>query len=164
MLKFDTDIETKADDHCFIYNTPIWGVDERIERIEESYLEGDETSELSFAERVEVRKAKRLIENLEYLRLCLRVDEALDQDKWTLREKLKFLDEYGGGQTTTALQEDFAPLSFTFSIRNEDGGEVFHGGLIFHGSAPPEEVRKHQKNPEKIREIVDFKTGWSIHT
>ncbi len=81
----------------------------------------------------------------------------------TLKSRLEYLENYGGGKMRVRLMKDFAPHSFSFVIEQPAGDgwrHLFTGGLIFHGTldgfgnggAPTYAV------------ALATSVGWSIHT
>jgi len=82
-----------------------------------------------------------------------------------LKEKFKYLEEYGTGDTVVHIRKDFAPMSFSFMMyrKDKETGDPkpwFNGGMIYHGphdnggdgSAPTFSVN------------LSPTDGWSIHT
>ncbi len=71
-----------------------------------------------------------------------------------------YLRDYAGGKCVCELYKDFAPYSFYFVMRDQNGEIWFNGGMIFHGqidgygsgSAPTFSV------------TLEPCDGWSIHT
>jgi len=81
-----------------------------------------------------------------------------------LEERLRFLEEYAGGENTRCrLFPDFAPYSFEFVMQRRVKGEWiywFAGGLIYHG---PHDGHGSGAGPA-FAVTVEPTRGWSIHT
>ncbi|MFB6375551.1 MAG: hypothetical protein ABEN55_21080 [Bradymonadaceae bacterium] len=150
------------------WDTPIEGLTQRIEHLDDEYVCRLEHDEIPYTEKAEAREAQRIVNKISYIRMCLKASEAIrdqfDRGNEHLRERLKFVDQYRRDVHPATLMEDFAPLSMKFSIHHFGGGHMFHGGIIFHGQASQEQVRKHQDDADKLRDIIDPQNGWSIHT
>lgn len=92
-----------------------------------------------------------------------------------LRRNLEYLDQYAngpgclydreqGGDTRCILHQDFAPLSFGFTMQCRKAGEDwktwFVGGLIFHG---PHDGFGSGAAPSFSVSLTPT-VGWQIHT
>jgi len=76
-----------------------------------------------------------------------------------LEDRLAYLGTYGQDPTVCELHSDWAPFSFAFLMRREDGSLWFNGGLIYHGP-----VDGTYTDPLSVEINPDSKPHWSVHT
>ena len=72
----------------------------------------------------------------------------------------KALEAVGKFGDKAELHHDFAPHSFTFLVRKEDGGVGFNGGVIYSGPAQALDG----SGPAFTVGLGERPPGWSIHS
>lgn len=72
---------------------------------------------------------KHLIDVMDFATKVGAIDKLLD--------KLRYPAEYGEGDNMCDLHADWAPHSFTFTVRRPNGSRWFSGGLIYSGPGQP---------------------------
>lgn len=78
-----------------------------------------------------------------------------------LIERLEYLANYGEGNNTCELHNDFAPHSFEFLMCRPDGSRWFHGGLIYSGPGQPLDGTGPALTVGLFQEAGH---SWSVHT
>lgn len=78
-----------------------------------------------------------------------------------LTERLSYLSGYADGKCVCELYSDFAPHSFSFLMRRDDGTRWFNGGLIYSGPDVPADG----SGPALTVSLsVESGPTWGVHT